>query len=163
MAKVQDNISGSDKVIDFLETRDRRQRLGQTIDALLNERQDVLIAYGQLIGLDQNNKQFGQVDIQQLRGFCQILVDYIALGHFEIYQRIIEGEERRVVVQQAAKDVYPAIAESTDLLVDFNDKYDDYVPEDDESELFQDLSKVGEVLAIRAELEDKIILSLKQG
>ncbi|MCG8383675.1 MAG: sigma D regulator, partial [Gammaproteobacteria bacterium] len=115
------------------------------------------------IGLDQNNKQFGQVDIQQLRGFCQILVDYIALGHFEIYQRIIEGEERRVVVQQAAKDVYPAIAESTDLLVDFNDKYDDYVSEEDESELFQDLSKVGEVLAIRAELEDKIILSLKQG
>ncbi|HBA33448.1 MAG TPA: Rsd/AlgQ family anti-sigma factor [Gammaproteobacteria bacterium] len=163
MAKVQDNISGSDKVIDFLETRDRRQRLGQTIDALLNERQEVLIAYGQLIGLDQDSKQFGQVDIQQLRGFCQILVDYIALGHFEIYQRIIEGEERRVVVQQAAKDVYPAIAESTDLLVDFNDKYDDYVSEEDESELFQDLSKVGEVLAIRAELEDKIILSLKQG
>lgn len=162
MTNARDNFDKTEKIIDLIETRDRRGRIDQTIDELLSERQQVLVVYGQLIGLDKEPvaNHASQFDVQILRAFCQVLVDYIALGHFEIYQRIIEGDERRQIVLDAAKEVYPAIAESTDLLVDFNDKYDDY-ESDDEQALLQDLSKLGEVLAIRAELEDKILIAFK--
>ena len=163
MTNVQDNVDKTGDVIDLIDAKDRRGRIDQTVDELLSERQQVLVVYSQLIGLGKEPmpNQATKLDAQLLRAFCQVLVDYIALGHFEIYQRIIEGDERRQVVVDVAKEVYPAVAESTDLLVDFNDKYDDYEVDSDEQALLQDLSKLGEVLAIRAELEDKILVALK--
>ena len=160
MTDVEDKTN---KIVGILETKDRRGRIEQTIDSLLSERQQVLVVYGQLIGLDKETAPSNEnkYDAQLLRAFCQVLVDYIALGHFEVYQRIIEGDERRQVVLDTAKEVYPAIAESTDLLVDFNDKYDDYEAGSDQQGLLQDLSALGEVLAIRTELEDKILIALK--
>lgn len=160
MTDVEDKTN---KIVGILETKDRRGRIEQTIDSLLSERQQVLVVYGQLIGLDKETapSHESKYDTQLLRAFCQVLVDYIALGHFEVYQRIIGGDERRQVVLDTAREVYPAIAESTDLLVDFNDKYDDYEADSDQQGLLQDLSALGEVLAIRTELEDRILIALK--
>jgi len=41
-------------------------------------------------------------DANKLRSFCQVMVDYTAMGHFEVYQRIIEGNERRRAVKEVA-------------------------------------------------------------
>ena len=87
-------------------------------------------------------------------------MDYTALGHFEIYQRIIEGKERRTAVRKVADELYPAIADTTDLLVDFNDKYDS-LENEDFSQLPADLSRIGEVLAVRSELEDRLLTALR--
>jgi len=84
-----------------------------------------------------------------------------AMGHFEVYQRIIEDKERRSAVREVAARVYPAIAETTDYLVDFNDKYDEFSGSDEDVALLQgDLSKLGEVIAVRGELEDQILAAL---
>ena len=107
--------------------------------------------------------EVGKTDIDQLSVFCQIMVDYTAMGHFEVYQRIIEGKERRRAVKEVAADVYPAIAETTDHLVDFNDKYDTIESSQIDAEtLHEELSRLGEIIAIRSELEDQILAALQR-
>jgi regulator of sigma D len=143
---------------------DRRQRLQHTLDELLEERQQVIVAYCRLSGITsfaQRDAEPNRVQVDRLRSFLQVLVDYTALGHFEVYQRIIEGRERRQEVRAVAGEVYPAIAETTDFLVDFNDKYDHFDGEDDIDALGEDLSRLGQILAVRSELEDRILAALQ--
>lgn len=143
---------------------DRRERLHHTIKSLMKLRQDVVVSYCQLSGVssfDLRDEESHTVQPSELRSFCQIMVDYTAMGHFEVYQRIIEGKERRQVVKQAADEVYPAIAETTDYLIDFNDKYDAFDGSPDEvQELASDLEKLGQIISVRGELEDKILDAL---
>lgn len=143
---------------------DRRERLHHTIKSLMKLRQEVFVSYCQLAGVssfDQREDEDHSVQPSELRSFCQIMVDYTAMGHFEVYQRIIEGKERRLAVKEAADEVYPAIAETTDYLIDFNDKYDAFEGSDDEvQELSGDLAKLGQIIAVRGELEDKILDAL---
>lgn len=144
---------------------DRRERLHTTIDSLIKLRQEVIVSYCQLAGVSSfanRNVEKHSIEPDQLRSFCQIMVDYTAMGHFEVYQRIIEGKERRRAVKEVAAQVYPAIAETTDYLVDFNDKYDGYesAESDVEELLAGDLSRLGEIIGIRGELEDQILTAL---
>lgn len=145
---------------------ERRERLHNTIASLVRLRQEVIVSYCQLSGVssfDRRNDEAHAVEADQLRRFCQIMVDYTAMGHFEVYQRIIEGKERRRAVKEVAAEVYPAIAETTDYLVDFNDKYDAFEgTPDDVDMLARDLSKLGEVIAVRGELEDRILDALER-
>jgi len=145
---------------------DRRERLQNTIDSLIKLRQDVIISYCKLAGVssfDKRDLETHTVNAKKLRSFCQIMVDYTAMGHFEVYQRIIEGKERRVVVKEKSDEVYPAIAETTDFLVDFNDKYDAFEGSEEDIEMLSnDLSRLGQILAVRSELEDQILDALRQ-
>ncbi len=111
---------------------------------------------------DDSDLDGSTVRSEELRKFIELLVDYTALGHFEIYQRIIEGKERRNSVKEASARVYPGIAETTDFLVDFNDKYEGYAGDPDDLAMLQkDLPKLGQVLSIRGELEDEILAALQ--
>lgn len=145
---------------------DRRERLRSTIEALIKLRQDVSRSYAMLAGIsaiEQRNSEPCKVDHAHLRRFCQIMVDYTAMGHFEVYQRIIEGKERRQAVKDAAADVYPAIAETTDHLVDFNDQYENFNASADEIErLAGDLPRLGEIIVMRGKLEDQILAALSR-
>ncbi len=145
---------------------ERRGRLQQTISSLIKLRQQMVITYCQLSGVSSFEKRDVEdhaIKADQLRGFCQIMVDYTAMGHFEVYQRIIEGKERRRAVKEVAKEVYPAIAETTDFLVDFNDKYDAFEGTSDDIDMLAgDLSRLGEIIAVRGELEDQILAALKE-
>ena len=95
--------------------------------------------------------------IHNLRSFNQRLVDYTALGHFEIYERIIDGKERRGNIKLVADRVYPSISESTQLFVDFNDKYEGADEPDSLTDLYNDLSTIGEAMAERIESEDMLL------
>jgi regulator of sigma D len=145
---------------------ERRERLQHTIDSLIKLRQEVVLSYCKLSGVSSFAKrdlETHRINADQLRSFCQIMVDYTAMGHFEVYQRIIEGKERRVAVKQVSDEVYPAIAETTDFLVDFNDKYDAFDGSAEDVELLAgDLSRLGQIIAIRGELEDQILDALQQ-
>ena len=95
-----------------------------------------------------------------LQQFCQTLVDYIAAGHFGLYERIVNGKERRRDIAELARDIYPRIASSTQIALDFNDKYDCEDHCEITDELQKDLSRLGEELAQRIELEDKLLSKL---
>lgn len=145
---------------------DRRERLQGTINSLLALRRDVVASYCRLAGIGSLDEREGarlKADPSELERFCQTMVDYTAMGHFEVYQRIIEGKERRRAVKETADDVYPAIAETTDWLVDFNDRHESTeLSADSRETLAAELPKLGEIIALRALLEDQLLDALKR-
>lgn len=138
--------------------KERRGHSQELVDKLVAERTEMLVIFCRLAGVEPYAPTR---PVQKLlQSFCQILVDYIAAGHFALYERIVEGTERREGVGNLAGRLYPRIAESTEMALDFNDKYDceDHCTE--LNSLSRDLSHLGEELAARIELEDKLIKGL---
>lgn len=138
-------------------TAERRSGTQEMVNKLLSERQEMLVLFCKLAGLQPVPHESREQDLQR---FCEVLVDYSAFGHFEIYERIIDGRERRGEVVKVASDVYSRIAETTEFAVAFNDKYDSNDHPLDLHRLDNDLSNMGEELAVRIELEDRIIDAL---
>ncbi len=134
----------------------RRTRQSHTINNLLHERQQVLVSMCELAELESGDVPPDTV-IHNLRGFNQQLVDYTALGHFEIYERIIDGKERRGNIKMVADRVYPSISGTTQIFVEFNDKYDGVDEPESLGDLYSDLSSIGEAMADRIESEDMLL------
>lgn len=137
---------------------ERRVRTREMVDKWLAERQEMLVLYCQLAGLEPYTQDRSTKDL--LRKFCQVMVDYIAFGHFEVYNRISQGDERRMRVLQIAEEVYPKIAEVAEISVAFNDKYDSMNHAQPMDQLDEDLSMLGAELASRIELEDRVVEAL---
>ena len=122
------------------------------IDRWLQERQDMLVQYCDVGNADQGEEVRGE----KLRNLCQILVDYVSAGHFEIYDQLIkEGREfdDEEALQEAGR-LFTIVDGTTEKLLDFNDKY---LETDDLSSLDSDLSSLGETLEIRFSAEDRMI------
>jgi regulator of sigma D len=125
---------------------------------MLSERQRMLVLFERLAGVAPYADEMP--DDKLLREFSQILVDYIASGHFGLYERISEGKERRRGVVELAEELYPRIANTTQVAVEFNDVYEKMNGESMDGELNNMLSKLGEELAVRIELEDQLITEM---
>jgi len=128
------------------------------IDSMLPERQQMLVLLWELSKLD-----FGTVDqaiLDLLEDFKEVLVDYIAAGHFGLYQRIAEGKERRAAVLNTARDIYPRIEQSTDVAVEFSERYDGAEDEIIKNKLTTDLSRLAEEVTTRIDLEDQLITAM---
>jgi len=139
---------------------ERRGRMSNVINELLTERQQLLVSFCEVAGLDSAGAETSEVLIK-LKELNQWLVDYSALGHFEIYNRIVEGKERRDSVVKIAEQVYGDIEKTTQIFIDFNDKYDGADSKDSITELHADLSQIGECMALRIDGEDKLLVELK--
>ncbi len=139
--------------------QERRTGTQELVEKLTNERAEVFILFNQVAGLQPYTSD---KPIQKLlQEFCQVLIDYIAAGHFTLYERILNGTERRQGVVRLAEKLYPRIAKTSDSAVEFNDKYDceDHCEKLDT--LWSDLSRLGEELATRIELEDQLTEALQ--
>jgi len=139
-------------------TTERRSHSSDLVAKLINERTEMLATFCRLAGIEPYtvNKPVQKL----LQEFCQILVDYVAAGHFALYERIVEGKERRQEVAELAGQIYPRIADTTDTALDFNDKYDCEDHCTMLEELGSDLSHLGEELAVRIELEDRLLSAM---
>ena len=138
--------------------RSAKERWGgvnNIIDRWLHERQQLLVLYCDLSAISM----FDESDIkqqEQVKRLCQILVDYVSAGHFEVYEQLLkEGRDfnDKAALIQAA-DLYKVIDKTTEDLLDFNDKYQET---DDLSELANDLSTIGQQLETRFSAEDQMI------
>lgn len=136
------------------EKPERRQQAYQLIDELQNERREVWSLYCQVADL----KPFTALESvrSKLNKFSQLLVDYVSLGHFGLYERLLAGTERRDRVLSAAKEIYPEFSSTTEAAISFNDKYEKVLKINLFDDLEQDLSELGECLAKRFDLEDKL-------
>ena len=132
------------------------------IDNWLEERKDVLVYYCQLAGLPP----YGQIDSALpdksiIRRFCQLLMDYISAGHFEVYDQIVARcKENGAESMALAKKLYPRIEDSTDATLTFNDKFADSSDNKQLQSFDVELSQLGELLEERFELEDQLIEAL---
>jgi regulator of sigma D len=145
--------------------QERRTATQVVLAHLIAERAETLTLYCRVAGLEPYNTNHSNTDLSKqqpaqklLQEFCQLLVDYIAAGHFGLYERLINGTERRRELKELAEQLYPRIAETTEHALDFNDKYDCHCEITDS--FHDDLSRLGEEIAARIELEDKLIAAL---
>lgn len=144
--------------------KERWGGVNQIIDRWLEERQDMLVRFCSLSERNSNNNKDKSSDNaaaheEKLRRLCQILVDYVSAGHFEIYDQLIkEGREfeDQAALKQAG-ELFNVIDKTTEKVLDFNDKY---LETDDLSSLDVDLSTLGETLETRFRAEDRMIAVL---
>jgi len=137
---------------------ERKQHDHRVVEELLNERQQLWSLY---TALDTLRPFTACQPLEtRLREFCQVLVDYISLGHFEMYPRLTDVPERRARVQALANTLYPKFMEATDAAIEFNDKYESLTGTTLGSLLEPDLSSLGSALTARFELEDQLIAAM---
>ena len=139
---------------------DRRIDSNALIDKLVHSRNEALVLLGTLASIKPFRDADGIPELVQR--FCQTLIDYTAHGHFQLYRWIAEGTERRGSVLEIADAVYPRISDTTETILLFNDKYETEEQIHHLDHLMEDLSVLGEELAVRIELEDQLLDALRQ-
>ena len=77
---------------DCKDNRERWQAVEGLLQSWLKERRDVLVKYTTIAAIlesraDRPPLEFG------LQGLCQVLVDYVSAGHFEIFHELIREAE----------------------------------------------------------------------
>lgn len=136
--------------------RNARERWGgvsDLIDRWLKERQELLVQYCELSEAASGAQTV--VLREQLEQLCDILVDYVSAGHFEVYEQLMnEAREFNDGGVELAARLYPKIQETTEVTLSFNERFE---ADRTQEELANDLSQLGEALETRFELEDYLI------
>ncbi len=134
------------------------QAVEELITRWLKERREVLGSYTEIavaleIPADEQSLQRRQ------SALCQLLVDYLSSGHFEVFHELLaEAESFGDGSSALAQRVMPAIADTTELIMAYDEKYSGGAIED--GKLKRDLSALGEALESRFALEDQLIAGL---
>lgn len=141
---------------------DAKQRWGgqdTALDRWLEERQSLLVQYCRLAGLPPYSENRGQLPaLADIHLFCETLVDYVSAGHFELYDHILQAAgEHDKHAAEVAEQVYPGISETTETALAFNDRFGDADDSDPLKDFDQQLSRLGEAVELRLELEDKLL------
>ena len=124
------------------------------IDRWLQERHELVSAYSVL----NDAPQPAAANAAAVQKFCEILVDYVSAGHFEVYEQLTSeakafGDVRGL---ELAKQIYPRIEAITEAALVFNDHCDNGDNRDSVS-LNAELKRLGQMLHERFELEDCLI------
>jgi regulator of sigma D len=124
------------------------------IDRWLQERKELVDAYAAI----NSTAQAPSANAETLQHFCEILVDYVSAGHFEVYEQLTSeakafGDQRGL---ELAKQIYPRIEAITEVALAFNDRCDNGDCHDSVS-LIDELKRLGQLLHERFELEDCLI------
>jgi regulator of sigma D len=138
--------------------QERWQAVDGLLQSWLKERRDVLIKYTAIATILDSRADRPPLELG-LQGLCQILVDYVSAGHFEIYHELIrEAEAFADGSDKLANELIPSIGDTTEVILGFDEKYIAAAGHPDS--LGADLSLLGEVLESRFELEDRLIAVL---
>ena len=123
------------------------------IDRWLQERHALINAFDGLHVSDS-----ATASRSTLQKFCEILLDYVSAGHFEIYEQLLSeaeafGDKRGL---DLARQIYPRIEAITEVAVAFNDRCDNGDCLNSPG-LPDELKRLGQLLHERFELEDCLI------
>lgn len=133
----------------------------RVITRWLQERQELILLYCKVDGLKQFAKQDTPVSIR-VQALCDVLIDYVSAGHFEVYQHLMrEAEQFQDDYQKTIDRILPLIQQSTEIALDFNDRYSSATDcENNMSQLAKDLNNLGIKMVERFDLEDQLIDTL---
>lgn len=146
----------------MLKHKESRLEHWGTVDSLitrwLKERQELILLYCAVDGLREFTPKDTPINVK-IQAFCDVLIDYVSAGHFEIYDELMqEAADFNEDYNDFTSNILPRIQKSTECSIDFNDKYTgtDLI-EEDMANLARDLSVLGEHLVERFDLEDQLI------
>jgi regulator of sigma D len=138
------------------DNRERWQAVENLLQGWLKERREVLVKYAAIAGNLEWDIEKSSLDAG-LERLCQLLVDYVSAGHFEVFYELIrEAEAFADGSDKIANEIIPSIGDTTEVILGFDEKY----PCDALADLGADMSFLGEVLESRFELEDRLITLL---
>lgn len=132
------------------------------IDTWLNKRQELIVTYCQIAGIppyDENSSQLPRDE--EISEFCNKLVDYVSTGHFEVYKEVVSACETHgesSIIH--ADELIPQISQSTEMALEFTEKYADNEHQLDRFDTH--LSTLIEGLEQRFELEDQLLSNLHE-
>ncbi len=124
----------------------------------LRERRDVLGKYTEIaVTLDEGLA--ADLLEQRQKALCELLVDYVSAGHFEVFHQLVsEAESFGDGSGSLAEKLMPGIGDTTEVILAYEEKYGDGSAHRETLE--RDLSALGEVLESRFVLEDRLIAGL---
>lgn len=128
------------------------------LERWLIERQDLITLYCKVSSSVSFCKDSITIE-RQLKHFCQLLLDYVSAGHFEVYEELFkEAYEFKDTHCVTAQSFYEKVQETTERSLQFNDSINELnfstVKLD---HLYNSLSRLGESIELRFEFEDKLI------
>ena len=138
------------------------QRIETLVKAWLDERQQLIVLLCTLQGVRGLSSQ--QPRHQQLQQFCQLLMDYISAGYFEVYRELV-NEARHFHRENPAltHHILRQLDNSTDEALAFNADFENPANKADlKAALPQRISQLMQTLEERFALEDQLILSIHQ-
>ncbi len=124
----------------------------------LKERREVLGKYTE-IAVAMDSEVSGEALRIRQKALCDLLVDYVSAGHFEVFHQLINEAETFADGSGAlAEKLMPDIGATTEVILAYEEKYsgEEEYPET----LARDLSALGEMLESRFVLEDRLIAGL---
>ena len=142
-------------MLDNCDIKERWSGVDKLVDRWLAERQSLIVQFCALSGVHELSGT--NASRTRLQKFCQLLLDYVSAGHFEVFYELVrEAEAFADGSADVAKSLIPHINGTTHSALDFNDKYGEADKQGIMS-LARDLSELGEVLAERFDSEDRLI------
>lgn len=124
----------------------------------LKERRAVLSRYTALVVASDDTPDSTHL-VRRQRELCELLMDYISAGHFEVFAELLN--EAEIFGDNSASlmaALMPAIADTTEVILAYEEKYSSGEAYPDT--LRRDLSALGEILESRFVLEDRLIAGL---
>jgi regulator of sigma D len=132
----------------------------QYLKPWLQERTQLIQSWHKVLEISLSNSNV-EKEVQKL---CEILMDYISAGHFEIYEKLLEESKAfNDGFLSIAEPLYELIGHSTEQAICFNEKYETGKRcRLKRKQLPFELSKLGEALEERFKAEDQLVKFLHQ-
>ncbi|MBV7316479.1 sigma D regulator [Shewanella sp. NIFS-20-20] len=128
------------------------------IDQWLEHRRNLLISYCKLAGCAPYPSKSCLPNLSQVNQFCDLIVDYVSEGHFDVYNHMVTAcEQHGQHSRELVSKLLPEIHQTTDDILDFSDKYADAEEETVLYDLDQDLANLIHALETRFGFEDQLL------
>lgn len=136
---------------------DHHRQVEALVRRWLQERQSLIVLMMALS--DEQRRAVDPTPLsERVQAFCQVLMDYVSAGHFEVYDELLaEAESRGGKHVAEGRALLRRLEPTTDAVIRFNDLHED--PDDSEWQagLAHELSQLGLALEARFEIEDRMI------
>lgn len=92
-----------------------------------------------------------------LASLCTDLIDYVSIGHFEVYGRILRSYTVAGEYQILLRHILQSIGQTTDAVLAFNERFEKLPASGFNAQLAEDLGKLSRCLLLRFALEEQLL------
>jgi regulator of sigma D len=134
------------------EANNQNENRYRILEDWLKSRQSLIVSFSQLCMLKPFDTAASDLPgiKENLDEFCQHLIDYVCIGQFHLFEKIA----RNTTKQSPDRPLLNQLLKMTLQAIHFNDLY---TQPNNLSKLENELSQLGETIALRLELEDELL------
>lgn len=131
------------------------QNLIQALQLWLAQRQELIIHFNTLCRLRPFTPNHGAKSLENdLLTFCQVLIDYVSMGQFEMFALLVKKIEEIPGCKLPPSTLLENLKKTSLVALEFSDKY---CNSPNIENLDNDLNYLGEQIASRFDLEDDLV------